>query len=60
MPPVKSFTIGAEEQRATTSKVAITVTPQTGADLHYTITLSREGVGWKVSAVDNDWSSTGG
>jgi tetratricopeptide (TPR) repeat protein len=60
IPPVKSFTIGTVVQHATASKVPITVTPQTGAALHYTITLSREGVGWKVSAVDNDWSTTGG
>jgi tetratricopeptide (TPR) repeat protein len=60
IPPVKSFTIGAVAQHATTSRVPITVIPQNGAALHYTITLSREGVGWKVSAVDNDWSTTGG
>lgn len=60
IPPVKSFTIGTAVQHATVSKVPITVTPQTGAALHYTVTLSREGVGWKVSAVDNDWSATGG
>jgi tetratricopeptide (TPR) repeat protein len=60
IPPVKSFVIDSVAQGATTSSVAITVTPRTGAALHYTITLSREGVGWKVSGVDNDWRSTGG
>ena len=60
IPPVKSFTIDNVTQGAMTSRAAITVTPKTGAALHYTITLSREGVGWKVSGVDNDWRSTGG
>ena len=60
IPPVKSFTIDNVSQGAATSTVAVTVTPKTGAALHYSITLSREGVGWKVSGVDNDWRSTGG
>ena len=60
IPPLKSFTIDNVSQGATISKVAVTVTPKTGAALHYSITLSREGVGWKVSGVDNDWRSTGG
>lgn len=60
IPPMTGFAIGEIDRGATTSKVAVTVTPKSGAALHYTITLSREGVGWKVSAVDNDWSSTGG
>jgi hypothetical protein len=45
---------------ATTSVAAITVTPKAGAALHYTITLSREGVGWKVIGIDNDWRTSGG
>jgi tetratricopeptide (TPR) repeat protein len=60
MPPVKSFTIDNVSQGATVSKASVTITPKTGAALHYTITLSREGVGWKVSGVDNDWGSTVG
>ncbi|MDR3686077.1 MAG: tetratricopeptide repeat protein [Coriobacteriia bacterium] len=60
IPPMKGYEIGPIARGATTSTVAVTVTPKTGAALHYTITLSREGVGWKVSGVDNDWSSTGG
>jgi len=60
IPPMKGYDIGAIASGPNTSKVAVTVTPKSGAALHYTITLSREGVGWKVSGVDNDWSSTGG
>jgi tetratricopeptide (TPR) repeat protein len=60
IPPVKSFSVDNVTMGATTSKADVTVTPRTGAALHYTITLSREGVGWKVSGVDNDWSTTGG
>jgi tetratricopeptide (TPR) repeat protein len=60
IPPIKSFAIDSVQQGATTSKAAVTITPKTGAALRYTITLSREGVGWKVSGVENDWSSTGG
>lgn len=60
IPPVKSFTVDNVDQGATTSRARVTVTPRTGAALHYTITLTREGVGWKVSGVDNDWSATGG
>ena len=60
IPPMKSFSIDGVQQGATTSKAAVTITPKTGAALRYTITLSREGVGWKVSGVENDWSSTGG
>ena len=60
IPPMKGYEIAAVSRGATSTKVAVTVTPKTGAALHYTITLAREGVGWKVSGVDNDWGSTGG
>ena len=60
IPPVQSYTIDSVARSASTSTVAITVTPKTGAPLHYVITLSREGVGWKVTGVENDWRSTGG
>jgi tetratricopeptide (TPR) repeat protein len=60
IPPMKAFELGPISRGAITSKAAVTVTPKTGAALHYTITLTREGVGWKVSGIDNDWSSTGG
>jgi hypothetical protein len=60
IPPIKEYTIDNVASGATTSVVSITVTPKTGAALHYNITLSREGVGWKVIGVDNDWRTTGG
>jgi len=60
IPPVKGYTIDNVASGATTSVVSITVTPKTGAALHYNITLSREGVGWKVIGIDNDWRATGG
>lgn len=59
IPPVKSYTIDNVALGATTSVVSITVTPKTGAALHYKITLSREGVGWKVIGIDNDWRTGG-
>ncbi len=55
LPPVKEFQLGAIERAARTSRVEVTVTPDNGAPLRYEITLSREGVGWKVSGVANDW-----
>ena len=42
------------------SMVLVTVTPKSGAPLHYRVTLAREGVGWKVTGIENDWRSTGG
>lgn len=60
VPPVESFVVSRVERGAWTSAVRVTVTPKKGAALHYKVTLSREGVGWKVSGIDNDWRSTGG
>lgn len=60
IPPVRSYTIDNVALGATTSVASITVTPKAGAALHYTITLSREGVGWKVIGIDNDWRTSGG
>lgn len=60
IPPIESFTVDAVERGSQQSTVTVTVTPRQGAPLHYEVTLSREGVGWKVSGVENDWSSTGG
>jgi len=58
--PVKAFVVDSVDRGRTTSTAYVTVTPEKGAPLRYTITLSREGVGWKVTGVENDWSSTGG
>jgi Tfp pilus assembly protein PilF len=60
LPPMKEFVIGPMERSPRTSKVTVTITPQDGAPLTYQITLAREGVGWKVTGVENDWRSTGG
>lgn len=56
----KSFRIDKVERHAQASKVAVTVTLERGAPLHYTVSLAREGVGWKVNGIANDWRSTGG
>ncbi len=60
LPPMQEFVINEIERSPRTSRVAVTVTPESGAPLQYEITLAREGVGWKVTGVDNDWRSTGG
>ncbi|MDZ4170332.1 MAG: tetratricopeptide repeat protein [Coriobacteriia bacterium] len=59
-PQVKSFTIDSMKRAAETSVAFVSITPDKGAPLHYRITLSREGVGWRVDGIDNDWRSTGG
>jgi len=60
VPPLKSYTIGAVTRGPQQAKVGITVTPEKGAPLRYSVLLAREGVGWKVIGVENDWRSTGG
>lgn len=57
---IQDFQVGAVDRAARVSKVGVTVTPKNGAPLRYTVTLSREGVGWKVSGIENDWGSTDG
>ncbi len=60
VPPVKSFTVDKIVRGKDTSKASVTVTPENGAPLHYVVTLSREGVGWRVTGIDYNWRSTGG
>ena len=60
IPPLKSYNVDGVTMHANDSVVLATVTPQSGAPLHYTFTMQREGVGWKVSGVENDWRTTGG
>ena len=60
IPPMKDFTVDDVQRSATVSTAHVTVTPKTGAPLSYVITLSREGAGWKVSGVENDWHQPGG
>jgi tetratricopeptide (TPR) repeat protein len=55
IPPAKSFAIDKVDSSAATSTVAVTVTPVSGSPLHYRVTLQREGVGWRVSGIENDW-----
>jgi len=59
VPPVKEFVIDSVERSAQDSTVTVTVTPKDGAPLHYSVTLAREGVGWKITGVENDWRTTG-
>jgi tetratricopeptide (TPR) repeat protein len=54
------YTIDAVTRGPQDSTVKITVTLEEGAPLRYDILLAREGVGWKVIGVENDWRSTGG
>ena len=60
IPPLKASNVDSVQMHANDSVVLATVTPKSGAPLHYTFTLRREGVGWKVTGVENDWRSTGG
>lgn len=58
-PKFASFTIGAVDRSAKTSAVEVTIVLEQGAPLAYKVSLAREGVGWKVSGIANDWRSTG-
>ncbi len=60
LPPMKEYVIGEIDRSPRTSRVSVTVTPESGGPLAYEITLMREGVGWRVTGVENDWRSTGG
>ena len=60
LPPVKEYEIAGTQQSRGTSSVTVVVTPENGAPLRYEISLAREGVGWKVTGIENDWRSTGG
>ena len=60
VPPLKSYEVDDVTRGARSSTVKVTVTPKDGAALSYIITLAREGTGWKVVGVDNDWKSTAG
>jgi tetratricopeptide (TPR) repeat protein len=60
IPPIKDFTVDDVQRSANVSTAHVTVTPKSGAPLSYVITLSREGAGWKVSGVENDWHQPGG
>lgn len=58
--PPKEFTVDSIVRHARTSTAIVTVTPRSaGAAQRYSVTLSREGVGWKVTAIEFDFGSTG-
>lgn len=57
VPPVKKHVIEGVKRGSRVSTVSITVTPSKGAPLHYAVTLEREGVGWKVVGIENEWRS---
>jgi tetratricopeptide (TPR) repeat protein len=59
-PNFTQATIDQVDRSAFTSKVTVTVKLEKGAPLRYSISLSREGVGWKVVGIDNDWGGPGG
>ncbi|HET6498832.1 MAG TPA: tetratricopeptide repeat protein, partial [Coriobacteriia bacterium] len=58
IPPMTGFVIESVERSPRTSVAIVTVTPESGAPLSYRVSLAREGVGWKVTGVDNHWNST--
>jgi tetratricopeptide (TPR) repeat protein len=60
LPPMTEFVIESVERSPRTSQVVVTVTPESGSPLSYQVSLAREGVGWKITGVENDWRSTGG
>ncbi len=59
LPPVSSFKVERIDGGSSVSAAFVEITPKQGAALRYKITLQREGVGWKVVGVDNNWSSSG-
>lgn len=54
-----SYAVGGTASSARTSNVQVTVTLVEGGVVTYEISLSREGVGWKVNGVSNSFSSLG-
>jgi tetratricopeptide (TPR) repeat protein len=59
LPPVSSFKVESVNKGSTVSAAYVQITPKQGAPLRYKITLQREGVGWKVVGVENNWGSSG-
>lgn len=59
VPPVKQFKLDSIERGRDSSQAIVTVTPQKGAPMKFVVSLSREGVGWKVTGIDYNWRSTG-
>jgi Tfp pilus assembly protein PilF len=55
----ESFSVDAVEAGPVSASAKLTVRLQKDATLSYTVSLVREGVGWKVNGIQNDWRSTG-
>jgi tetratricopeptide (TPR) repeat protein len=53
----ESFSVANVDRGQEVSTVIVTVVSAEGTSLNYAITLAREGVGWKVTGIDNDWQS---
>lgn len=56
-PKFSEASIDRVDRSAFGSKVEITVKLEKGAPLRYRVSLSREGVGWKIVGIDNDWGT---
>ena len=54
-----TYTINGIQRGASQSSARVTVKLEKNAPLYYRISLVREGVGWKVNGIKNDWQSTG-
>ncbi len=59
LPPVSSFKVESVDKGSSVSVAYVQITPKQGAPLRYKVTLQREGVGWKVVGVENNWGSSG-
>ena len=53
-----SYRISGVNRAARTSTVRVTVRLDSGAEMAYDVSLTREGVGWKVTGIKNAWSSS--
>lgn len=56
----ESYTVDKVDGGPTASAARVIIRLQKDATLTYQISLVREGVGWKVNGITNDWRSTGG
>ncbi len=53
-----SYRISGVGRAARTSTVRVTVRLDSGAEMAYDVSLTREGVGWKVIGIKNAWNSS--
>ena len=54
-----TYTINGIQRGPAQSSARVTIKLDKNAPLYYRINLVREGVGWKVNGIKNDWQSTG-